>query len=50
MTDRYRPQREIGEADRLTPRVHHSYMVDPITVQGEAQHRGLLTDSLTPKT
>lgn len=29
--------------------VHRGDMVDPVTVLGEAQHRGLLTDSLTPK-
>ncbi|MEV7731692.1 DnaB-like helicase N-terminal domain-containing protein [Streptomyces sp. NPDC088921] len=29
--------------------VHRGDMVDPVTVLGEAQHRGLLTHSLTPK-
>ncbi|MFF4361563.1 DnaB-like helicase N-terminal domain-containing protein [Streptomyces sp. NPDC001604] len=29
--------------------VHRGDMVDPVTVLGEAQHRGLLTDALTPK-
>ncbi|MGQ4383545.1 DnaB-like helicase N-terminal domain-containing protein [Streptomyces sp. SAS_270] len=33
----------------ITALVHRSDMVDPVTVLGEAQHRGLLTDSLTPK-
>ncbi|MFI9829767.1 DnaB-like helicase N-terminal domain-containing protein [Streptomyces sp. NPDC051913] len=33
----------------ITALVHRSDMVDPVTVLGEAQHRGLLTASLTPK-
>ncbi|MFD9327822.1 DnaB-like helicase N-terminal domain-containing protein [Streptomyces sp. NPDC060065] len=33
----------------ITALVHRGDMVDPVTVLGEAQHRGLLTDSLTPK-
>lgn len=34
----------------ITALVHRGDMVDPVTVLGEAQHRGLLTDSLTPAT
>ncbi|WP_330324675.1 DnaB-like helicase N-terminal domain-containing protein [Streptomyces pseudovenezuelae] len=52
--------RWLTEADFLLPLhaalwqsiaalVHRGDMVDPVTVLGEAQHRGLLTDSLTPK-
>ncbi|MDG5808464.1 DnaB-like helicase N-terminal domain-containing protein [Streptomyces ossamyceticus] len=33
----------------VTALVHRSDMVDPVTVLGEAQHRGLLTDTLTPR-
>ncbi|WP_327749474.1 DnaB-like helicase N-terminal domain-containing protein [Streptomyces europaeiscabiei] len=33
----------------ITALVHRGDMVDPVTVLGEAQHRGLLTNSLTPK-
>ncbi|WP_406326828.1 DnaB-like helicase N-terminal domain-containing protein [Streptomyces sp. NBC_00203] len=33
----------------ITALTHRGDMVDPVTVLGEAQHRGLLTDSLTPK-
>jgi replicative DNA helicase len=33
----------------ITALVHRGEMVDPVTVLGEAQHRGLLTGSLTPK-
>ncbi|MDX3521977.1 DnaB-like helicase N-terminal domain-containing protein [Streptomyces scabiei] len=32
----------------VTALVHRGDMVDPVTVLGEAQHRGLLTDTLTP--
>ncbi|MFF3849649.1 DnaB-like helicase N-terminal domain-containing protein [Streptomyces sp. NPDC002328] len=32
----------------ITALVHRGDMVDPVTVLGEAQHRALLTDSLTP--
>ncbi|MEV7888430.1 DnaB-like helicase N-terminal domain-containing protein [Streptomyces sp. NPDC002817] len=32
----------------ITALVHRGDMVDPITVLGEAQHRGLLTESFTP--
>ncbi|WP_327666665.1 replicative DNA helicase [Streptomyces sp. NBC_00485] len=52
--------RWLTEADFLLPLhaalwqaiialVHRDDMVDPVTVLGEAQHRGLLTDALTPK-
>ncbi|KND28591.1 DnaB-like helicase N-terminal domain-containing protein [Streptomyces stelliscabiei] len=33
----------------ITALVHRGDMVDPVTVLGEAQHRRLITDSLTPK-
>ncbi|MEU3616832.1 DnaB-like helicase N-terminal domain-containing protein [Streptomyces sp. NPDC006872] len=33
----------------ITALVHRGDMVDPVTLLGEAQHRGLLTGSLTPK-
>ncbi|TCR23034.1 DnaB-like helicase N-terminal domain-containing protein [Streptomyces sp. BK205] len=33
----------------ITALVHRGGMVDPVTVLGEAQHRGLLTGTLTPK-
>lgn len=33
----------------ITALVHRGDMVDPVTVLGEAQHRGVLTGSLTPK-
>ncbi|WP_405625914.1 DnaB-like helicase N-terminal domain-containing protein [Streptomyces sp. NBC_01396] len=33
----------------ITALVHRGDMVDPVTVLGEAQYRGLLTGSLTPK-
>ncbi|MFF5546816.1 DnaB-like helicase N-terminal domain-containing protein [Streptomyces olivaceoviridis] len=33
----------------VTALVHRGDVVDPITVLGEAQHHGLLTDSLTPR-
>ncbi|MFF4363792.1 DnaB-like helicase N-terminal domain-containing protein [Streptomyces sp. NPDC001604] len=33
----------------ITALVHRGDMVDPVTVLGEAQHRGLLTGSLSPK-
>ncbi|WP_329343638.1 replicative DNA helicase [Streptomyces sp. NBC_01352] len=33
----------------ITSLVHRGDMVDPITVLGEAQHRGLLTGTLTPE-
>ncbi|MER5828999.1 DnaB-like helicase N-terminal domain-containing protein, partial [Streptomyces mirabilis] len=33
----------------ITALVHRGNMVDPVTVLSEAQHHGLLTDSLTPK-
>ncbi|MFE0254189.1 DnaB-like helicase N-terminal domain-containing protein [Streptomyces sp. NPDC059010] len=33
----------------VTALVHRGDMVDPVTVLGEAQHRGLITDSLTPR-
>ncbi|MEU8867838.1 DnaB-like helicase N-terminal domain-containing protein [Streptomyces umbrinus] len=33
----------------ITALVHRGDMVDPVTVLGDAQHRGPLTDSLTPK-
>lgn len=32
----------------ITALVHRGDMVDPVTVLGEAQHRGLLTEALTP--
>lgn len=55
-----RQMRWLTEADFLLPLhaalwqsitalAHRGDMVDPITVLDEAQHRGLLTDSLTPK-
>ncbi|MEU6144145.1 DnaB-like helicase N-terminal domain-containing protein [Streptomyces sp. NPDC047081] len=55
-----RQMRWLTEADFLLPLhaalwqsitalVHRGDMVDPVTVLGEAQHRGLLTGSLTPK-
>ncbi|MGW0710200.1 DnaB-like helicase N-terminal domain-containing protein [Streptomyces sp. NPDC002643] len=55
-----RQMRWLTEADFLLPLhaalwqsitalVHRGGMVDPITVLGEAQHRGLLTGTLTPK-
>ncbi|MDO0936399.1 DnaB-like helicase N-terminal domain-containing protein [Streptomyces sp. DG2A-72] len=33
----------------VTALVHRGDMIDPVTVLGEAQHRGLLTDSITPR-
>ncbi|MEU9734462.1 DnaB-like helicase N-terminal domain-containing protein [Streptomyces sp. NPDC048002] len=33
----------------ITALVHRGDMVDPVTVLGEAQHRGLITETLTPK-
>ncbi|MDO0916728.1 DnaB-like helicase N-terminal domain-containing protein [Streptomyces sp. DT2A-34] len=33
----------------VTALVHRGDMVDPVTVLGQAQHRGLLTDSITPR-
>src|SRR5262249_10877610 len=33
----------------ITALVHRGDMVDPVTVLGEAQHRGLLTNALPPK-
>ncbi|GAA4090612.1 DnaB-like helicase N-terminal domain-containing protein [Streptomyces shaanxiensis] len=55
-----RQMRWLTEADFLLPLpaallqsitalIHRGDMADPVTVLGEAQHRGLLTDSLTPR-
>jgi hypothetical protein len=33
----------------ITALVHRGDMVDPVTVLGEAQHRGLITEDLTPR-
>ncbi|CAM5365478.1 hypothetical protein SALBM311S_00080 [Streptomyces alboniger] len=33
----------------ITSLVHRGEMVDPVTVLGEAQHRGLLAGTLTPE-